>query len=90
MPRKQKLIETQGQISQINYVPLHSNTTYFFVDSDGTEGCSNEKPYKHAMGFWMTDQPNNIVELPKGTIYRIYGVNLTYVDDPITEQITRE
>ena len=42
------------------------------------------------MGFWMTDQPNNIVELPKGTIYRIYGINLTYDDEPITEQITRE
>ena len=89
MPRKYKLIETPKEIHNKNYVPLHSNTTYFFVDSDGTEGCSNEKPYKHAMGFWMTDQPNNIVELPKGTILRLYNTNFTFNDEPITEQIER-
>ena len=53
MPRKYKLIETPKEIHNKNYVPLHSNTTYFFVDSDGTEGCSNEKPYKHAIEFMV-------------------------------------
>lgn len=61
--------------------------TFFFVDSDNTEGCANVKPYKHPMGFWMTDEPNNITELPKGTIKRIYGINITFNDEPITENI---
>ena len=54
MPRKKKNEE----------INIHPNITFYFVDSDGTEGCSNMKPYRHAMGFWMTDEPNNIVELP--------------------------
>ena len=87
MTKKKKLIEITETKTNIS---LHSNNTYFFVDSDGTEGCSNQKPYKHAMGFWMTEEPNNITELPKGTIFRIYGSKLTFNDEPITEQIVRE
>lgn len=79
MPRKKKE----------DNVNIHSNQTFYFVDSDGTEACSNSKPYRHAMGFWMTDEPNNIVELPKGTIERIYNTTLTFNDEPITEQIER-
>lgn len=79
MPRKKKTEETV----------IHSNTTYYFIDSDGTEGCSNVQPYRHAMGFWMTNEPNNIVELPKGTILRLYNTNLNFNDEPITEQIVR-
>ena len=76
MPRKKKNEE----------INIHPNITFYFVDSDGTEGCSNMKPYRHAMGFWMTDEPNNIVELPKGTILRLYNTTLTFNDEPITEQ----
>lgn len=66
-----------------------NNQTYFFVDSDGTEGCSNQTPYRHAMGFWMTEEPNNITELPKGTILRLYNTNLTFNDEPLCETIQR-
>lgn len=72
-----------------NSTVIHSNETFYFVDSDGTEGCSNVKPYRHAMGFWITNEPINIVELPKGTIYRLYGTKLTFNDEPITENIER-
>lgn len=68
---------------------VYNNETFFFVDSDGTEGCSNVKPYRHAMGFWMTESPLNIVELPKGTILRIYNQKITWDDEPICEQIVR-
>lgn len=68
---------------------VYNNETFFFVDSDGTEGCSNVKPYRHAMGFWMTEEPLNIVELPKGTILRIYNQKITWDDEPICEQIVR-
>ena len=37
------------------------------------------------MGFWITEEPINIVELPKGTIYRLYGTNLSFDDEPITD-----
>ena len=70
-------------------INIGNQETFFFVDSDETEGCSNVKPYRHAMGFWMTDESNNIIELPKGTIYRLYGTNLTFNDEPITEKIER-
>lgn len=72
-----------------NSTVIHSNETYYFVDLDGTEGCSNVKPYRHAMGFWITEEPINIVELPKGTIYRLYGTNLSFDDEPISEKIER-
>jgi len=65
------------------------NQTFFFVDSDGTEGCSNKIPYRHAMGFWMTEEPYNITELPKGTIFRLYNVNITFDDEPLCEAIER-
>lgn len=68
---------------------VNSQETFFFTDSDGTEGCSNSKPYRHAMGFWMVEDPNTIVELPKGTIYRIYGTEHKWEDEPICEIINR-
>ena len=85
MPRKKKSTTEEKN----NDVSLHSNVTYYFTDSDGTEGCSNMQPYRHAMGFWMTDEPNNIVELPKGTILRLYNKSLTFDDEPIVEEIVR-
>lgn len=68
---------------------IGSQETFFFIDSDGTEGCSNIRPYRHSMGFWYLDEPNNIVELPKGTIERLYNINMTFNDEPIVEQIDR-
>lgn len=74
---------------QKDYIINKNNQTFFFVDSDGTEGCSNQQPYRHAMGFWMTEEPNNITELPKGTILRLYNTNLTFNDEPLCEKIER-
>jgi hypothetical protein len=64
---------------------------YFFVDGDGTENVSNLPPIRHFKhSFWIvynekTSEINYdaIVELPKGTINKLFGKDLTFDDNPI-------
>lgn len=59
---------------------------YFFVDKDGTEGCSNELPnrmFSEWVGWENTDGVEcTITTLPKGTIEKIIGRVLTWDDEP--------
>lgn len=63
--------------------------TYFAVDSDGTEVCFNEKPVrKHDhLDIWYVPEDiyndTNNVCLPKGTIKKLTGKQLTWEDEPI-------
>lgn len=62
--------------------------TYFAVDSDGVEACFNEKPFrntKDGLNFWdlpkgKYNDTNNVI-LPKGSIKRLIGRELTWEDD---------
>lgn len=62
--------------------------TYVMTDKDGTECISNFKPVRVLKsGCWGVDENldkecNKIVELPKGTIYRLIGETLSWVDSP--------
>ena len=59
---------------------------FYFVDSDGTECASNVLPYRHKEGFWEIDdeyKEMGIVELPPNTIYTLFNVRMSFLDDPI-------
>ena len=57
---------------------------YFFVDKDGTEGCSNELPNRHFSEWlgWKDLYECTITTLPKGTIEKVIGKKLTWEDEP--------
>ena len=63
--------------------------TYFAVDSDGTEVCFNDKPVRSDNGLDVWNVPEDIyndtnnVCLPKGTIKKLTGKQLTWKDEPI-------
>ena len=67
--------------------------TYLCVDKDGTERiiecevyCKKagyEKPYRYEE-CWDCDSHNDIyIDLPKGTIKKIIGRELTWEDEPV-------
>lgn len=66
---------------------------YLCVDNDGTELMFKSEPHRHS-GFWEDNYyklrdnegeyyEDSSIELPKGTIYKIIGQNLTWLDEPI-------
>lgn len=59
---------------------------YFFVDKDGTEGCSNELPNRNFSEWlgWKNvyGEECTITTLPKGTIEKVIGKKLTWDDEP--------
>lgn len=63
--------------------------TYFAVDSDGIEVCFNDKPVRSDDGLDVWKVPEDIyhdtnnVCLPKGSIKRLTGKQLTWKDEPI-------
>lgn len=63
--------------------------TYFAVDSDGTEVCFNDEPVRSDGVFDVWNVPEDIynntnnVCLPKGTIKKLTGKQLTWEDEPI-------
>lgn len=63
---------------------------YLVVDKDGTESIHEKEPMRVADSFWDTsnDYKDNLerlpcdIFLPKGTIKKIIGKNLTWEDEP--------
>jgi hypothetical protein len=62
--------------------------TYYCVDKDGSEWCSNDKPARGQLidgeYSWFAE---SILILPKGTIKKITGKPLTWEDEPIEVEI---
>lgn len=60
--------------------------TYVAVDKDGTEIISNFKPVRRETLCWGVpehkDNNGSIVEVPKGTIYKLIGMNMNWYMEP--------
>lgn len=71
--------------------------TYFAVNKNGKEVCSNLKPHRdRCEGYWVFNEPSwnyyddcegtiqvDCIVLPKGSIEKITGKKLTWEDEPI-------
>ena len=59
---------------------------YFFVNKDGSESCSNECPERNFDEWieWKSvfGEECHITTLPKGTIKKIIGKELTWENNP--------
>ena len=56
------------------------------VDKDGTEVIYNPEPYRDTVDFmWCieSDFYSGAIQLPKGTIKQLFGVELKWEDKPI-------
>lgn len=53
------------------------------VDKDGTESVFDEKPYMSGIGnYWVPDS-EHYVEIPKGSIKKLIGRELSWEDEPV-------
>ena len=61
--------------------------TYFCVDKDGTERCSNECPIRGSFRWesWtdMYGTTCHIIRLPEGSIERLTGHKITWENEPL-------
>lgn len=61
--------------------------TYLATNKNGRELVSNEELFRYNDGWWSNDcfgcLEDSAVYLPKGTIYTLIGVNMTWEDEPI-------
>lgn len=58
---------------------------YLAVDKDGTEMIYEEKPFKgNKCGVWLPDDDDmdGCIALPKGSIMKLIGKELTWDDEP--------
>lgn len=53
------------------------------IDKDGTEWRFNEKPFRDKEDIWMVSDEAEIKLLPKGTIKKLIGRDLSWNDDPV-------
>lgn len=53
---------------------------YIAVDEDGDEWIYEEYPERHQ---YVWDSYNPRVKLPRGTIFKLIGKELTWKDDPL-------
>ena len=56
------------------------------VDKDGTECICSTEPYQDWEGFkWCIENlpESNVVELPKGSIKKLIGRELSWEDEPV-------
>ena len=63
------------------------------VDKDRTEAIFEKKPTRHddeelyknddSLKIWVDVSINNTVDLPKGSIEKLIGRNLTWEDEPV-------
>ena len=52
------------------------------VNKDGSEYIYNDKPYRRN-GRWNCFFGDYCIELPKGSVKRIIGMELTWLDEPV-------
>ena len=55
---------------------------YVAIDDDGTELIFDSQPERYAI-CWHRYEDSKEVELPKGSIRRLIGHELTFKDDPV-------
>lgn len=55
---------------------------YLAVDKDGTEAIYEDKPFRQG-GCWRLYYEEDYVVLPKGTIKKLIGRELTWEDDAV-------
>jgi hypothetical protein len=58
---------------------------WLVVDGDGKEGISYNRPFRSFMGGnrnWMRHELDYVLTLPKGSIKRLIGSELTWDDEP--------
>ena len=64
------------------------------VNKDGTEWIMPEKPVRGRCGHWeYLEEVYNVpieIELPKGTVYKLLGKELTWDDEPVELQTETE
>ena len=64
------------------------------VNKDGTERIVPEKPVRGWCGHWeYLEEVYNVpieIELPKGTVYKLLGKELTWDDEPVELQTETE
>lgn len=64
------------------------------VNKDGTEWIMPEKPFRGWGGYWeYLEEVYNVpieIELPKGTVYKLLGKELTWDDEPVELQTETE
>ena len=64
------------------------------VNKDGTEWIMPEKPVRGRCGHWeYLEEVYNVpieIELPKGTVYKLLGKELTWDDEPVELQTKTE
>lgn len=62
---------------------------YFAVDWDGTEVVFSEEPRRGHDQWFVTGEEYYVCPLPRGTIHKLTGLNLTWNDDPIQREEIR-
>ena len=64
------------------------------VNKDGTEWIMAVKPVRGRCGLWeYLEEVYNVpieIELPKGTVYKLLGKELTWDDEPVELQTKTE
>lgn len=53
------------------------------VDKDGTEIVCDGKPVERLSCIWSKSGVYELVELPKGSIKKLIGRELTWADEPV-------
>ena len=54
------------------------------VDKNGTECIFSEMPHQYLrMNVWASDNDDDGINIPEGTIEKILGYKLTWDDEPI-------
>ena len=61
------------------------------VNKDGTEWIMPGKPVRGWCGHWEYSEKVSIeIELPKGSVYKLLGKELTWDDEPVELQTETE
>ena len=59
------------------------------VDKNGDEYIYKKEPFRSAMGYWKParktyeDRDSDYLKLPKGSIKKLIGRELTFEDEPV-------
>ena len=54
------------------------------VNKDGTEVCFDKKPFRYEpLGIWCLYTNTDGVEIPKGSIEKLTGKQISWEDEPV-------